>query len=270
MEKGSKGQRVLDMEPAFNRIHSVAVVGAKGQMGNFLALRCEKSGILVSRLDQPLEEADLERGLSEVDLVLLCVPVTAMAEVLEKVVPHMGKDTILADVGSVKEEPLRQMRRAWDGPIVGTHPLFGPVIPTDFDPTVALIPGREEDSEAVKAVADLIERIGFSGFESTEEEHDRSMAMIQSLNFSSSIAFLACARELPNIEKFVTPSFRRRLDSARKMVTQDRDLFVTISEANQFGHESIRLFRAFLSLAAAGDMDLLAERASWWWRDSNT
>ncbi|WP_027177590.1 prephenate dehydrogenase [Maridesulfovibrio bastinii] len=258
------------MEPAFNRIHSVAVIGAKGQMGNFLALKFEKAGILVSRYDQPLKSAELERGLFNVDMVLLCVPVTVMEEVLDLIIPHMNEKTILADVGSVKGGPLRQMRRKWKGPIVGTHPLFGPVIPSDFDPTVALVPGRPEDGAAIKAVADLLERVGFSGFESTKEEHDRAMAMIQSLNFSSSIAFLACARELPNIEKFVTPSFRRRLDSARKMVTQDSELFVTISDANEYSHEAIRLFRAFLSVAAAGDMDLLSERASWWWREHNT
>lgn len=260
---------MLAMESDFSRIHNVAVIGAKGQMGRFLALKCEKSGLLVSRFDQPLESEELEK-LFEADIVLICVPVTVMEEVLDKIVPHMNERTILADVGSVKGDPIRQMKRKWKGPIVGTHPLFGPAIPTDFDPTVALIPGRPEDSKSVKAVADLIKRIGFSGFESTVEEHDRAMAMIQSLNFSSSIAFLACARELPNIEKFVTPSFRRRLDSARKMVTQDSELFVTISEANEYSHEAIRLFRSFLSLAAAGDMDLLSERASWWWCEHDT
>ena len=254
----------------FNRIHSIAVIGSRGQMGGFLALRAERAGLLVHRFDQPFDESGMARLLPAVDFVLLCIPVTAMDEVLPKVTVHMKEEAVLSDVGSVKGRPLHQMVRAYDGPVVGTHPLFGPTIPVDFKPAVALVPGRAEDKSALEAVKDFFERLGFGAFESTEEEHDRAMAMIQSLNFSSTIAFLACARELPNIEKFITPSFKRRLESAQKMVTQDSDLFVTITDANQYSHEAIRLFRSFLSLAASGDMDLLSERASWWWRDNKT
>ncbi|WP_027177312.1 prephenate dehydrogenase/arogenate dehydrogenase family protein [Maridesulfovibrio hydrothermalis] len=258
------------MECEFNKIHSIAVIGSRGQMGGFLALKAERAGVLVHRFDQPIDEAELARLLPATDFVLLCIPVTVMDDVLPRIVPHMKKGAVLSDVGSVKGRPLQQMIRAYDGPVVGTHPLFGPVIPADFDPTVALVAGREEDRSSILAVKDFFERLDLGAFESTVEEHDKAMAMIQALNFSSTIAFLACSREIPNIEKFVTPSFKRRLESANKMVTQDSDLFVTISDANQYSHEAIRLFRSFLSLAAAGDMDLLAGRASWWWRENST
>ena len=38
----------------------------------------------------------------------------------------MPKGAILCDVCSVKVNPLAQMLEAYDGPVVGTHPLFGP------------------------------------------------------------------------------------------------------------------------------------------------
>ncbi|WP_320172435.1 prephenate dehydrogenase [Maridesulfovibrio sp.] len=258
------------MDCGFDKIHSIAVIGSRGQMGGFLALKAERAGLLVHRFDQPIDESEMARLLPGTDFVLLCVPVTVMDEVLTKVVPHMKKGAVLSDVGSVKGRPVQQMLRAYSGPVVGTHPLFGPVIPTDFNPTVALVAERKEDHPALLAVKDFFERLDFGAFESSVDEHDKAMAMIQALNFSSTIAFLACSREIPNIKKFVTPSFRRRLESAQKMVTQDSDLFVTISDANQYSLEAIRLFRSFLSLAAAGDMDLLADRASWWWRENNT
>ncbi|MFW5499782.1 MULTISPECIES: prephenate dehydrogenase/arogenate dehydrogenase family protein [unclassified Maridesulfovibrio] len=258
------------MECEFEKIHSVAIIGSRGQMGGFLALTAERAGLMVYRFDTPLDEEKMARRLPDTDLVILCIPVTVMDEVLPVVIPHLKKGAILSDVGSVKGRPVQQMLRAYDGPVVGTHPLFGPVIPTDFDPTVALVAEREEDRPAMLAVKDFFERLNFGAFESSVEEHDKAMAMIQALNFSSTIAFLACSREIPNIKKFVTPSFKRRLESARKMVTQDSDLFGTITDANQYSQEATRLFRSFLSLAAAGDMDLLADRASWWWRDNNT
>lgn len=258
------------MECEFNKIHSVAVIGSRGQMGGFLALKAERAGLMVHRFDTPFDEEKMARRLPDTDLVILCIPVTVMDEVLPVVIPHMKKGAVLSDVGSVKGRPVQQMLRAYDGPVVGTHPLFGPVIPTDFEPTVALVAERDEDRPSLLAVQDFFERLDFGAFESSVEEHDTAMAMIQALNFSSTVAFLACSREIPNIKKYVTPSFKRRLESAQKMVTQDSDLFATITDANQYSQEAIRLFRSFLSLAAAGDMDLLADRASWWWRENST
>ena len=79
---------------------------------------------------------------------------------------------------------------------------------------------------------------------------------------------LAAARQTPGIEKFLTPSFGRRLEAARKMLTKDRELFQIISEDNPFMQETVRQFTAYLDIAAGGDLDLLSARASWWWRDT--
>lgn len=68
------------------------------------------------------------------------------------------------------------------------------------------------------------------------------------------------------VEKFLTPSFYRRLDAARKMLTEDSELFQNILEENPYSLEVIRHFRSFLNLAAAGELDLLQDKANWWWR----
>jgi prephenate dehydrogenase len=76
-------------------------------------------------------------------------------------------------------------------------------------------------------------------------------------------------RQIRNIDKFLTPSFQRRLDSAHKMLTEDTDLFETISESNPHLQETVRQFTSFLNIAAGGDLDLLAEHARWWWRNKS-
>ncbi len=93
------------------------------------------------------------------------------------------------------------------------------------------MPGRESDETAARKVCSLFNACGYVCFDSTAEEHDRSMAFVQGLNFTSTVAFLAAARDVDGIENFITPSFQRRLDSARKMMTQDMELFEVISEA---------------------------------------
>lgn len=248
----------------------LGLVGARGRMGTLLAGRAVAAGRRVVGLDlapgsDRLAPEELPR-LRDCGVVLLCVPVPALDTVLADVVPHLAEDAILADICSVKVLPMRRMRRAWNGPVVGTHPLFGPVIPEGFAPRVAVTPGPGADPALVNA---LFTDMGFEPFLSTPEEHDRAVAYVQGLNFISTVAHLAAMRQVSGIEKYLTPSFQRRLDSARKMLTEDTDLFETISESNPHLQETVRQFTGFLNIAAGGDLDLLSEHARWWWRSES-
>lgn len=247
-------------------VDTIAIVGARGQMGALFVRAFHKAGYQVATLDRPYEDAAMAAALPGADLVLLSVPVTAMGDVSRTLAPRLKPGAILCDVCSVKVNPLRDMLSAYAGPVVGTHPLFGPVIPEGFEPRVAVCPGRGQG--ASEAVAEVFARAGFSTFSSTAEEHDRAMAVVQGLNFITTVAYLAAARQTPGIENFRTPSFERRLDAARKMLTQDRELFQLIAEDNPYLQETVRQFTAYLDLAAGGDLDLLSARASWWWRDT--
>jgi len=246
-------------------IATIAIVGARGQMGALFKRAFHKAGYQVTTLDRPYTDEAVAAALKNADLALISVPVTATRAVVERLAPFMPQGCILCDVCSVKVNPLAQMLAAYAGPVVGTHPLFGPVIPEGFDPRVAIAPGRGD--AAPEAVAAVFARAGFSPFASTAEEHDRAMAVVQGLNFITTTAYLAAARQTPGIEKFRTPSFERRLEAARKMLTQDRELFQLIAEDNPFMQETVRQFTAYLDIAAGGDLDLLSARASWWWRD---
>lgn len=246
---------------------SIAIVGARGQMGTLFAERFGDLGCTIHKLDRPYDEDAIRTAVSACDLLLLCVPVTAMDQVLGQTIPHLGKKAVLADVGSVKELPLRAMLKAYDGPVVGTHPLFGPVIPEGFDPRVAVVPGRDSGQDAADRVARLFDAAGFSSFLATAAEHDKAVAFIQGLNFTTTAAFLAAAGRVEGIENYVTPSFNRRLEAARKMLTKDSELFGTISDANPYLQETARQFMSLFSLAAGGELDLLASLAQWWWRD---
>ncbi len=245
-------------------IQSVAVIGARGQMGRLFTNLCLEQGLAVHQLDKPLEDAALAQSVRSAELVLLAVPIQAMTDVLRQVKPNLARGHILADLCSVKVGPVESMLAAWDGPVVGTHPLFGPQ-PPESERIVAVTPGR--DDAALQAVEVLLKRIGFSTFRTTAQEHDRAMAFIQGLNFVTNTAYLSATAGLPDIERFVTPSFRRRLESARKMLTEDAGLFEALFEANPYAQEAVRLFRSHLNIAAGGDVSLLAERAQWWWRD---
>lgn len=253
------------MTPEFQRI---TIIGAKGQMGGFLSSSLRPLGCTLVELDQPLERDVVQKGLCNCDLVLLCIPVTAMEAVLQSIAPLLDKKTVLADIGSVKELPLSIMLRHHAGPVVGTHPLFGPEIPADFEPKIAIVTGREEHAHHAQRVSRLFEQAGFSPFASTAEEHDKAMAFIQGLNFTTTAAYLAAAGRVAGIEHYITPSFNRRLDAAQKMLTSDSELFETISDANPYLQTTTRQFMSLFGLAAGGDLDLLVALAQRWWPES--
>jgi chorismate mutase / prephenate dehydrogenase len=255
------------------KIRRVAVLGGRGQMGALFVRRTVEIGLearCLDTADQPLTQDVLRRGVRGADLVLLAVPLPAMDAVAHQVAAVLESPQILADVASVKVRPMASMLEAYPGEVVGTHPLFGPE--THQGGRVALVPGRptaEEtggaESEACAAVRGWFEAMDFEVFATTAEEHDNAMAMIQGLNFVTTVSYLATLARQEETLKFLTPSFQRRLDAAHKLLTQDAELFMALFDANPFSQDAVRRYRNFLHVAAGGDMDLLVQRAGWWW-----
>jgi prephenate dehydrogenase len=249
-----------------DEIRTTAILGASGQMGRLYARRCREAGLEVRELGRPYDEASLRDGIRGAEQVLLSVPAWALEDLLQKLVPLMAPGQILSDNTSVKVLPMRLMREHWQGPVVGTHPLFGPEPPPELQ-RVAVTPGpSQEDAAAGRAVDVWQRRLGFTPFLTTAEEHDEAMAHIQGLNFVTSVAYLATLSQREDMLPFLTPSFHRRLEAARKMLTEDAQLFATLFETNPYGQDAVRRYRNFLHVAAGGDVDLLVQQAQWWWR----
>jgi len=233
-----------------------------------LLQRLRAAGISASGADQPLTDAELAELCAAADLVLLCVPIAAMPEVLCALLPHINARQVLADIASVKMRPMAYMEEAHAGPVVGTHPLFGPDAPDD--PQVAVCPGARAGEDDISLVEDLFSRIGCAVFRTTAQEHDKAVAYIQGLNFVTSTAYFATLAEHPEFLPFLTPSFQRRKEAARTMITENSQLFGSLFEANPASQDAVRCYRTFLNLAAGGDLSLLRERALWWWNTANS
>ena len=247
-------------------ISTIALVGARGGMGQLVAAKCRAAGVAVRELDRPLTDDGIAAALAGADMVLVSVPVYATAEVTARLAPYLAAPQILADVGSVKTLPIAAMVEGYAGPVVGTHPLFGPVPAPDDGLRVAVMDGRPgQDVWATEAVTAWCARLGFAPFASSAEEHDRAAAFVQGLNFVTTVAYFAAQAAGGEAAKYLTPSFTRRLVAAEKLITKDAALFTALYEANPYSHEAVRNFRSFLNLAAGGDVDLLVRRAEAWW-----
>ena len=242
----------------------VSLIGSRGRMGSMLLQRMRDAGLAASGADQPLADAGLARLCAAADIVLLCVPIAAMPSALRALRPHLAGQ-VLADIASVKVRPMAHMEEAYAGPIVGTHPLFGP--DAQSGQRVAVCPGARAGEEHLGLVEEIFTRIGCTAFRTTAQAHDEAAAYIQGLNFVTSAAYFAALAEHPEFLPFLTPSFQRRREAARTMFTEDGPLFEALFDANPAGQDAVRSYRAFLNLAAGGDLSLLRERALWWWTD---
>lgn len=238
------------------------VIGSHGRMGALFVTRLQATGREVSGLDQPLEKQRLSEVLPGQDLLLLAVPAPVLEDVLIRCAEYLAPKMLLMDICSVKILPMAAMLKLHAGPVVGTHPLFGPE--PDQNARVAVTHGRGD--QALAAIQGLLDELGFAPFLTTAEAHDRAMAAVQGLNFVTTCAYLSALAEDESLKAFLTPSFFRRLEAARKMLTEDAVMFANLFEANPYSQDAVRLFRSHLNLAAGGDVDVLAQRAGWWWR----
>lgn len=265
-------------------LSTLAIVGHKGRMGALFATRLQQAGFTVRGVDLPtptaherahnhagegpssgLDPQACAKALDGADALLICVPVHAYEEVLALLKPLLDPSLLLMDTGSAKMLPMRWMEAAHQGPVVGTHPLFGPTPSAVDAPTLAVVPGAKALEAHVIAARHLFEAAGFGTFVTTAEAHDRAVAYVQCLNFLTSAAYFAAVPKSDEILPFLTPSFRRRLGEQKKLLIEDAPMFRAFTEANPMVGEALEQFRAALSQAEHGGSQAVAAQAARWY-----
>ena len=238
----------------------VVIVGSGGRMGAMLLQRVESCGIAGCGIDQPLDDKALGH-CADADLALLCVPACCIADVVSRLAPVLPAEAVLADIASVKVQPMKAMMAGWSGPVVGTHPLFGPT-PARKETAVAVVPGRGK--QAASNVIELFTAFGFSPFRTTAHAHDKAMAVMQGLNFLSEAAFFGMVGASDKLKPFMTPSFKRRFRAARKLMLDDGELFTGLLGENPYSAGVLRQYRRALSSGSAEEVaGLLANARTW-------
>lgn len=210
----------------------VVIVGGAGRMGSLFARMLVLSGYTVHTLDQ--DDWDrAEELLSGAGLVLLSVPIHDTVAVIESL-PPLDPGTLLADLTSVKREPLQAMLAAHSGPVLGLHPMFGPDVDSLATQVVAYCPGRD-----LEAGAWLIEQMRLWGarlHEVDAAEHDHAMGLIQALRHFSTFAYgLHLAHEdrpLDELLALSSPIYRLELIMVGRLFAQDPELYADIIMAS--------------------------------------
>jgi prephenate dehydrogenase len=134
---------------------------------------------------------DLDRGVREADLVIVCTPVESIAEFVHQAALNARPKTLITDAGSTKElivsqveADLKKHKSAVD--FVGSHPMAGSEkngaehARADLfeGRAVVITPTKRSSDDAVERIHDFWHALGANVFQMSPTEHDRAVAAI--------------------------------------------------------------------------------------------
>ena len=184
--------------------------------------------------------------VKDADLVVICAPLGAYAEIGAAIRDHLAKGAILTDVGSAKQSVIRDL-----GPIVpdGVHLIPGhPVAGTEHSGPEAgfaelfqgrwciLTPPPGTEAAAVERVAELWRRAGSLVEIMDAAHHDRVLAITSHLPHLIAYTIVSTATDLADatqseVIKFSAGGFRDFTRIAASDPVMWRDVFLNNREA---------------------------------------
>ena len=171
------------------------------------------------------------------DALFLCVAISSMSAVLERIADRIPASTLVLDTCSVKVEPIRLMQSILPESIrvIGTHPMFGPDsgksgvegLPLCFCPARV----SESVSERWRTI---FQSMGLAVFERSPEEHDREAAYTQGVTHF-------VGRVLGNLglvqSEISTLGYQKLLDIIEQTCNDPMQLFLDLQRFNPYTGE---------------------------------
>jgi len=253
----------------------IVVVGGEGQLGQLFTQMLTLSGYQVKSLDKD----DWHRANSLFDgagLVIVTVPIKVTCNVIREHLTNLPETCILADLTSIKEQPVEAMLSAHTGPVVGLHPMFGPDVGSLAKQVIVVCHGRH--AEAYQWLLDQIVIWGARIVEAEPVKHDKAMQLVQAMrHFSSFVYGMNLCEEQADIDtllQFSSPIYRLELAMVGRLFAQDPELYADIIFAQQGSQDAISdyldNYRNALALLKSGDRSTFVEefkRVAKWFGD---
>jgi prephenate dehydrogenase len=211
----------------------VAVVGGNGGMGRCLAQLFADLGhaVMIADLDTPLTP---EEAAAVADVVVISVPIDVTEEVIRRLGPRVRPEGLLMDVTSIKAAPMQAMLAASRASVVGTHPLFGPTVHSLQGQRVVITPGRGD--QWLAWLKTMLGARGIELVETTPDEHDRAMSIVQVLvHFSAEVMGKTLAGLGISINptlRYTSPIYLMELPLTARHFAQSPDLYGAIQMSN--------------------------------------
>jgi cyclohexadieny/prephenate dehydrogenase len=206
--------------------NEVLIIGI-GLIGSSIALSLKKNGIArnivgFSKTEKTRKIAKKKRivdetinrisnRISEMDLIIICSPLSTYEKIFNLINPHLSKKTIVTDVGSAKSRIVKNFHSSKDrvfdfipahpiagteqsGPNAGFHELF-----IDRWCIITPIPGNKKRN--INTVKKMWKSMGSNIEIMTPERHDQTMAITSHLPHLIAYNIVSTAADIENVTK---------------------------------------------------------------------
>ena len=218
------------------KMKTIAIIGAGGQMGKWLAGYFVKKGFEVTGFDTenpvPTNINKAESLISAIlnkEYVLLSTPTKKTPEIIRLIAKEMRRESYLIDITSQKSKTATALGKipAKVCPVC-IHPMFGPGVKGVKGQNIISIPIKDGKKE-LDVAKNLFPDANFVTIDSTE--HDKKIAIILGLTHLINIAFaniLAKDDKILLTEKMAGTTFKAQKIIAESILTESPELIETI------------------------------------------
>ena len=216
------------------------VVGGKGGMGRWIGRLMRGQGHRVRVFDPapgdvPFTEVESLEAARDADLVMVAVPMSVCAGVLEELA-GFEPTAVVAEMCSFKShlKPTIDRLRSGGLRLVSFHPVFSPDVRMLSDRTIVFCTdGARED---INVVREFFEETSARLVEMEIAEHDRCMALVLGMTHLSNLVFARALDrsgvEAHGLAEVAGVTFQKQMKSAGELVGENPTLNYEIQAFN--------------------------------------
>jgi prephenate dehydrogenase len=260
----------------------LTIIGV-GLIGGSLAISLKENGFATkvigvdrsqSNLDKAIrrrlidEDASLEEGIRQADIIVIATPVDVMMTLIPKVLDQVDQQVVI-DVGSTKAQLLAEIKdHPKRGRFVSTHPMAG----TEFSGPEAAIPNlydhkytvfcdvADSDSDALALITKMYASIPMYIVELDALAHDIHTAYVSHISHISSFALALTVLEKEKDEGRIFELASSGFSSTVRLAKSSPDMWIPIFQQNRDNlldvlDEHIQQLARFRTLLIKKDFD---------------
>jgi prephenate dehydrogenase len=228
--------------------YRIGIIGGTGGIGRWFAQHFQKEGFEV-QINGRTTGPDIPALVRQCPIVIVSVPIEATVKVIKQVGPLMPEKSLLMDLTSLKEEPVKAMLRSSRCEVIGLHPLFGPEIKALAGHNLVICPARTK--KWLPRIMAIFKNGQARIIETTPSRHDEWMAAVQVLNHLNTITMgLALKRsgfDLKELYPVSTPAFNGKMDLLKKIFGPNAGLYAQIITHNPYTGQVFKDYQQSLS-----------------------